>query len=52
MGRAILHIDMNKYYTNVELLLHPELCGHPLAVGGVQEARHGIVLTADALAEV
>lgn len=44
--RVILHSDANCFYASVELLHHPELAGKPIAVGGDQEARHGIVLTA------
>lgn len=34
-------------YASVEMLYHPEYAGHPLAVGGDPEARHGIILTAN-----
>jgi DNA polymerase-4 len=51
MERIILHCDLNKFYASVEHLYHPELRGRPIAVGGDPEARHGIVLTADALAK-
>ncbi|MGI6077059.1 MAG: DNA polymerase IV [Fastidiosipilaceae bacterium] len=44
MKRTILHIDMNSFYASVELIDHPEWRGRPLAVGGSQEDRHGIVL--------
>ncbi len=51
MERVILHSDMNNCYAGIELLHHPELRGHPIAVGGDPEARHGIVLTKDQLAK-
>lgn len=51
MERTILHSDMNSCYASIELLYHPELRGHPLAVGGDPEARHGIVLAKDQLAK-
>ena len=42
--RTILHADMNNYYASVEMLHHPKLRGHPVAVGGSVEQRHGIIL--------
>lgn len=44
MDRVILHSDINACYANVELLFQPELRGRPVAVGGDEERRHGIVL--------
>ena len=51
MGRHILHVDQNCFYASVEMQRHPELRDKPLAVCGSQEARHGIVLTANYLAK-
>ncbi len=45
MERIILHSDLNAFYASVEQMLHPELKGHPVAVCGSVEDRHGIVLT-------
>ncbi len=45
MERVILHSDMNSFYASVECMLNPELRGHPVAVCGATEDRHGIVLT-------
>ena len=45
MERIILHSDLNAFYASVETMLHPELKGHPVAVCGSVEDRHGIVLT-------
>ena len=45
MDRVILHSDINACYANVELLFRPELCGKPVAVGGDEERRHGIILS-------
>ncbi len=44
MERIILHSDINSCYVSVELLTRPELRGMPVAVGGDEEARHGIIL--------
>ena len=51
MPRTILHVDMNNFYASVECLYHPELRGKPVAVCGDPEARHGIVLAKNYLAE-
>lgn len=50
MERQILHIDCNKFYASVECFLHPELRGKPVAVGGDEESRHGIILTKNEIA--
>ena len=39
-GATILHADLDAFYASVEQLLHPELRGRPIAVGG------GVVLAA------
>ena len=44
MNRIILHCDMNNFYATVECMLNPQLKGHPVAVCGAIEERHGIVL--------
>ena len=43
-GRIILHSDMNCFYASVEIMMNPRLRGHPVAVCGAVEDRHGIVL--------
>ncbi|MCL2060930.1 MAG: DNA polymerase IV [Oscillospiraceae bacterium] len=43
-SRTILHADMNNCYASIEMLHHPKLRGHPVAVGGSSELRHGIIL--------
>ncbi|MBR3313490.1 MAG: DNA polymerase IV [Atopobiaceae bacterium] len=45
-SRTILHVDMNCFYASVEMAERPELRNKPVIVGGDEEARHGIVLTA------
>jgi len=35
---------MNNCYASIEMLHHPKLRGHPIAVGGSVEQRHGIIL--------
>ena len=42
--RNILHVDFNNCYASIEMLHHPKLRGHPVAVGGSVEQRHGIIL--------
>ena len=42
--RTIIHADMNNCYASIEMLHHPKLRGHPVAVGGSVEQRHGIIL--------
>lgn len=51
MEQIILHSDLNAFYASVEQMLHPELKGHPVAVCGSMEDRHGIVLTKSQLAK-
>ena len=43
-ARTVLHCDMNNCYASIEMLHHPKLRGHPVAVGGSVEERHGIIL--------
>jgi DNA polymerase-4 len=43
-ARTVLHADMNNCYASIEMLHHPKLRGHPMAVGGSVEQRHGIIL--------
>lgn len=46
-SRTILHVDMNCFYASVEIAENPKLRGLPVIVGGDEENRHGIVLTAN-----
>ncbi|MBE6778223.1 MAG: DNA polymerase IV [Ruminococcaceae bacterium] len=50
MERKILHVDCNKFYASVECSRRPELRDKPVAVGGDEAARHGIVLTKNEIA--
>lgn len=44
MERVILHSDINSCFVSVELISRPELRGQPVAVGGSEAERHGIIL--------
>lgn len=50
LEKQILHIDCNKFYASVECYLHPELRDKPVAVGGSEKSRHGIILTKNEIA--
>lgn len=50
MEREILHVDCNKFYASVECYLHPQLRDKPVAVGGSEQSRHGIILTKNEIA--
>lgn len=49
--RWIFHIDINHCYAQIEEMRHPELRKVPMAVGGHEEKRHGIILTKNDLAK-
>lgn len=51
MERKILHVDQNCFFASVEMKNHPELRSVPMAVGGDQEQRHGIILAKNQLAK-
>ncbi len=44
-SQAILHLDMDAFFVNVHLLVHPEDRGLPLAVGG-QPGSRGVIASA------
>lgn len=50
-SRTVLHVDINNCYASIEILHHPKLRGHPVAVGGDVEVRHGIILAKDYIAK-
>ena len=49
--RVILHCDLNNFYASVECRYDPRLREVPMAVGGSEENRHGIVLAKNELAK-
>lgn len=51
MDRVILHCDLNSFYASVEELYNPSLRGHPIAVGGDKDEKHGIILARNQLAK-
>lgn len=44
MERSIIHADINNCFASIELLYRKELRGKPMAVGGSEDNRHGIIL--------
>jgi DNA polymerase-4 len=48
---TILHCDLNNFYASVECLFDPALKEVPMAVGGDESRRHGIVLAKNELAK-
>lgn len=51
MNRVILHCDLNCFFASVEMLYHPQYRDVPMAIGGDQERRHGIILAKNVLAK-
>lgn len=51
MDRIVCLSDLNSFYASVECLYNPALRTKPIAVCGVLEDRHGIVLAANPLAK-
>ena len=49
--RVIIHIDLNNFYASVECLKNEHYRHIPMAVCGVEELRHGIVLAKNQLAK-
>lgn len=49
--RTILHCDCNGFFASVECTLNPTLKNVPMAVGGSEENRHGIILAKNELAK-
>lgn len=44
MERKIMHADINHCYAQIMEMLYPQLRDIPMAVGGNEEMRHGIIL--------
>lgn len=44
-GRTIVHIDMDAFFAQVEVLDNPEYRGKPLVVGGRRDSERGVVST-------
>lgn len=51
MKRVIVHSDINHCYAQIEEMLNPKLRNVPMAVGGSEEKRHGIILAKNDLAK-
>lgn len=51
MDRTVLHCDCNGFYASVECVLNPSLRNVPMAVGGNEKNRHGIILAKNELAK-
>lgn len=51
MKRVILHSDINHCYAQIEEMKYPALREVPMAVGGDEELRHGIILAKNDLAK-
>jgi Nucleotidyltransferase/DNA polymerase involved in DNA repair len=49
--RVILHCDIDYCYAQMEEMKYPELKKVPMAVGGSEEKRHGIILAKNTLAK-
>lgn len=49
--RTILHVDINNCYASIECVYRPELKKVPMAVGGNERERHGIILAKNELAK-
>src|SRR5699024_2783445 len=43
--KVIFNIDINSFYTSVEMAYNPSLKGKPIAIAGNPEQRKGIVVT-------
>lgn len=48
--RVIVHADLNHCYAQIEEMMYPKLRQVPMAVGGSEKSRHGIILAKNDLA--
>lgn len=51
MDRTILHCDCNGFFASVECDINPALKDVPMAVGGSEKSRHGIILAKNEIAK-
>lgn len=51
MRRTILHCDCNSFFASVECVQNPSLYDVPMAVGGDEASRHGIILAKNEIAK-
>lgn len=51
MKKIILHCDLNNFYASVECIKQKNLKGKPVAVGGNEKTRHGIILAKNEIAK-
>lgn len=51
MDRTVLHLDADCFYASCEMVYNPYYRTVPMAVGGDQEQRHGIILAKNYLAK-
>ena len=51
MNKVILHCDLNCFFASVEMLYHPQYRNVPMAIGGDEDKRHGIILAKNVLAK-
>ena len=49
--RIILHCDCNCFFASVEMTFDPSLKDVPMAVGGDESKRHGIILAKNEIAK-
>lgn len=48
--RTIMHVDMDAFFAQVEVLDHPEYAGKPVIVGALPESGRGVVSTCNYIA--
>jgi DNA polymerase-4 len=51
MERVVAHCDLNAFYASVECLYRPSIRNKPVAVGGDESSRRGIVLAKNQIAK-